>query len=167
MNISRQTNSRTMQLLNPPRVDGIEKSLSTRSCSVQKVGEAPFAFPWRPSSYLLCFSYPSPSLSLSLHLFHSSRFPSSSFFSLSLSHSLACMGVSQLAPRRWYRPTHPLQGCAPRARPTTTLPFSLGNQPSPPYPSSPYYVAPLQHSTTIRFIAEWKEWSNSGIACSL
>lgn len=142
MKISRQTNSRTMQLLNPPRVDGIEKSLSTRS--VQKVGEAPFAFPWRPSSYLLCFSYPSPSLSLSLHLFHSSRFPSSSFFSLSLSHSLACMGVSQLAPRRWYRPTHPLQGCAPRARPTTTLPFSLGNQPSPPLS----FVSILRRPTT-------------------
>lgn len=94
MNISRQTNSRTMQLLNPPRVDGIEKSLSTRSCSVQKVGEAPFAFPWRPSSYLLCFSYPSPSLSLSLHLFHSSRFPSSSFFSLSLSFSRVHGGLT-------------------------------------------------------------------------
>lgn len=142
MNISRQTNSRTMQLLNPPRVDGIEKSLSTRSCSVQKVGEAPFAFPWRPSSYLLCFSYPSPSLSLS----PSVPFLPFSFLLifLSLSHSLACMGVSQLAPRRWYRPTHPLQGCAPRARPTTTLPFSLGNQPSPPLS----FVSILRRPTT-------------------
>ena len=35
---------------------------------MQEVREAPFAFPWRPSFYLLCFPYPFLSLSLSLPL---------------------------------------------------------------------------------------------------
>ena len=141
---------------------------------MQKVREAPFAFPWRPSFYLLCFSYPplslplsiylhthTPSSHLSLSLLHPSVpflppspvslhslllrpiliFPSS--LSLSRVHGGVHGAFTQLAPRRWYRPRHPLQGCTScQANHPPSTPFSLGNQPHPPrhYPSFPYYV---------------------------
>ena len=51
---------------------------------MQKVREAPFAFPWRPSFYLLCFSYPPLSLSLYLSIYTHTH---TLFASLSLSPS--------------------------------------------------------------------------------
>lgn len=124
---------------------------------MQKVGEAPFAFPWRPSFLSPLFLFSSSSLSLSiythtlflslsfLHPCHSSLllfqflytssllFPFFSPLSLSRVHG----AFTQLAPRRWYRPTHPLQGA-----------HLVPGQPPPWKPTSPSFATILRFPTT-------------------
>lgn len=94
-----------------------------------------------PSPSSICSIPPSPVSLHSLLLRPILIFPSS--LSLSRVHGGVHGAFTQLAPRRWYRPRHPLQGCTScQANHPPSTPFSLGNQPHPPrhYPSFPYYV---------------------------
>lgn len=71
-----------------------------------------------------------PSLPVSLY-------PSSSPFFSPLSLSRVHGAFTQLAPRRWYRPTHPLQGA-----------HLVPGQPPPWKPTSPSFVTILRFPTT-------------------
>lgn len=93
-------------------------SLSTRTLFLSL---SPFSIRAIPPSFSSSFSIPPPS---------SSRF---SLLSLSRVHG----AFTQLAPRRWYRPTHPLQGA-----------HLVPGQPPPWKPTSPSFVTILRFPTT-------------------
>lgn len=123
---------------------------------MQKVGEAPFAFPWRPSFLSLLFLFSSLSLSIYTHTLSSSLSPFSisaippsfsSSFSISPSSSSPFFSPLSLS-RAWGFHTvsaatlvstdAPPPGGAPRARPTTPLETDLTLLRH--YPSFPYYA---------------------------